>query len=208
MAEPRFEIRPLGAWDRPRTTEAQRARFRAGWNDTVGTLLYEVEQLGGHLVVVQVDADASQIRRDGMLYARAQVASPAVKVSFESRHGPLTYATDRFDHWQDNVRAIALALGALRAVDRYGVSGSGEQYRGWTQIAATAAESEMTPGEACRVLADAAGMPADHAANLATPAIVIAAYRKAARTAHPDAGGNADVFRLITKARDVLLAAR
>jgi hypothetical protein len=198
---PRFEIRPLGAWGRPRS-EPQPSRFRARWDDTIALLLREVEHLDGQLVVVQVDAPAGQIRRDGMLYARAQVYSPAVKISFDSRHGPLTYATDAYGYWQDNVRAIALALGALRAVDRYGVSGSGEQYRGWSQITASPAEADLTAHEARRVLADAAHTTPD---QLHTDAQVKIAYRVAAAVAHPDRGGNPDVFRLVTAARDVLL---
>lgn len=208
----RFEIRPLGLWDRPVTEpRAGSGRFRASWDDTIALLISEVEKLDGDLIVVQVDADPSEIRRDGMLRARANVTFPGVKVSFESKHGPLTYATDAYEQqydwmmpgWQANVRAIALSLEALRAVDRYGVTHTGEQYRGWTQLAAAAAEMEMTRAEAVRVLADAAGLPSEY--QFISPEDVKQAYRMAARTAHPDTGGNPDVFRLITKARDVLL---
>jgi hypothetical protein len=231
MTAPRFQIRSLGPWDRPITKpRASSARFRAPWDDTIGLLISEVEQLDGSLIVVQVDADPADIRRDGMLRARATVCFPGVKVSFESKHGPLTYATDAYEDglyygqmpgWQANVRAIALSLQALRAVDRYGVTHTGEQYRGWSQITAAPAESEMTPDEAARVLADATGVRPEFVrgfADLLADRTFVAAesktearaainklYRNAARTAHPDHGGNADVFRLITKARDVLL---
>lgn len=204
----RFEIRPLGLWDRPRTPSDQQQsarRFRARWDDTVSLLLREVDQLDGGLVVVCIDVLAGDLRRDGMLRARAQVRSDAVKVSFDSRHGPLTYATDTYDHWQANVRAVALALEALRAVDRYGVTGSGEQYRGWTQLAAKPAETGLTTDEARRVLADAAGITPD---QLDCDARVKIAYRVAASTAHPDRGGDPAVFRLITTARDILLNGR
>lgn len=201
---PRFELRPLGIWGRPVTNpRSSSAHFRATWDNTIKLLLREVDRLDGSLVVIQIDAEPADLRRDGMLRSRARVgAFPGVKVSLESRHGPLTYATDAFEGWQANVRAIALALESLRAVDRYGVSGSGEQYRGWSAITAAPAEAEMTADEARRVLADAAGVSVDY---FDTPARVNIGYRIAARTAHPDAGGNDDVFRLITKARDVLL---
>lgn len=204
----RFEIRPLGLWDRPRTPWDQQQsarRFRARWDDTVKLLLREVDQLDGGLVVVQIDVLAGDLRRDGMLRARAQVLSDAVKVSFDSRHGPLTYASDAYDHWQANVRAIALALEALRAVDRYGVTGSGEQYRGWSAITAKPAEDDLTPDEARRVLADAIGISPD---DLTTDDRIKQVYRAASRIAHPDAGGDPAVFRLITTARDILLNGR
>lgn len=213
MAESRFQIRPLGAWDRPVTEpRASAGQFRASWADTIRLLLEEVERLDGHLVVLQVDADPADIRQDGMLRARARVGFPGVKVSFESRFGPLMYATDAYEQrwtggmasWQANIRAIALGLGALRAVDRYGVTRNGEQYRGWSAITAAPAEQGLTPDEARRVLADAAGV---EQAALVDGDRVRAAYRVAARSSHPDAGGNADVFRLVTRARDVLLGA-
>lgn len=215
MSTPRFEIRPLGLWDRPITDPRKSsATFRASWDDTVKLLLSEVELLGGQMVVLQVDADSTDIRRDGMLRAQARVDFPGVKVSFESVHGPLTYATDVFDRlyggkpgWQANVRAIALGLGALRAVDRYGITSFGEQYRGWTALADKpyAHGGDMTVDEARRVLREAAGLP-DHY-EFRTDVLIATAFRMAARTHHPDAGGNAEAFQLITKAREVLLAA-
>lgn len=210
---PRYEIRPLGLWDRPVTGErARSARFRASWSDTLDLLVREVEHLGGTLIVVQVDVEAADLRRDGMLRSRAAVGFPGVKVSFESHFGPLTYATDAYDRWtgsdppgwQANVRAIALSLQALRAVDRYGVTRSGEQYRGWTAIGAAAAEKTMNRDEAARVLADAAGAGV-HPGMLRTAEAVKAAYRSAAKWHHPDVGGDADAFRLVTAARDLLL---
>jgi hypothetical protein len=211
VTTPRFQIRPLGLWGRPVTEpRAGSGRFRASWTDTVDLLVAEVEKLDGDLIVVQVDANMSDIRRDGMLYTRANVGFPGVKVSFESKHGPLTYATDAYDRtyssdppgWQANVRAIALSLQALRAVDRYGVTHTGEQYRGWSAITSKPAETDLTVDEARRVLADAAGVqPGD----LRNTDAVRKAYWAAAKTAHPDAGGNADIFRLVGKARDVLL---
>lgn len=101
-------------------------------------LTSEIEKLDAHgAIAVRVDVERGGIRRDGMLRAAAKVRFPGVVVSFESRFGPLSYATDAYDHWQANVRAIALSLRALRAVDRYGVSRSGEQYVGWRALEAS-----------------------------------------------------------------------
>lgn len=44
------------------------------------------------------------------------------------RRGHLSYPCDTFTTLQDNLRVIALALEALRMVDRYGVTRRGEQY--------------------------------------------------------------------------------
>lgn len=47
----------------------------------------------------------------------------------------LVFATDAYALWEHNVRAIALTLEALRAVDRYGTTG-GRQYAGFRQLQA------------------------------------------------------------------------
>ena len=165
-----------------------------------------MEYLDATRIVLQLDVGAGQIRRDGMMHANAKVNFPGVRISFESRYGPLTYATDmhecqyrlsKLNGWQANVRAIALALEALRAVDRYGVTRRGEQYTGWTAIAAEPAA--MTREQAAEFLA--------HWSGLARSEVVMspsAAWRRAARKAHPDAGGDADTFARLTRARELL----
>lgn len=46
------------------------------------------------------------------------------------------FAVDTFVHWQDNLRAIALGMEALRKVARYGIVKGNEQYSGWKQLTA------------------------------------------------------------------------
>jgi hypothetical protein len=55
--------------------------------------------------------------------------------------------------WRDNLRAIALGLEALRAVNRYGITrGIGEQYAGFLQLTTGVANPERG-----RQLVDEAG---------------------------------------------------
>jgi len=208
-----YDVRPLSPWTGPITKGRTYSPFSATWTNTLVMLDREIRALGARRWVMQIDVSERWIRRDGQLYERAQPASPAVKVAFESRHGPLTYQADRFSHWQDNIRAIALSLEALRKVDRYGVAGHGEQYRGWVAIEATAAK--MTREQAAEFLAtwahpdDTARRSAAAAAILdgAAPADALTyAYRLAARRAHPDMpGGDHDTMARLNTARDLLL---
>lgn len=117
----------------------RRSQFAASWPTTERLLLTEVAHLRGKDLVIEVDASEADIRLDGRLRASARPATPAVRVAFDSVHGPLTYATDVFATWQDNVRAIALGLEALRKVDRYGITKRGEQYAGWKALPSSAA---------------------------------------------------------------------
>lgn len=207
MSDQRYEIRPLGPWIGPTTSPASRqsgSAFRAPWSATLDLIGRETRLLGARLVVIQVDVTEAEIRRDGMLRANARIGFPGVKLSFDSKHGPLTYATDEYAHWQANVRAIALSLQALRAVDRYGVSKSGEQYRGWTALPAGSPSGQMSADDAARLLAGYAdaGVTADLV--LTDAEARRAAFRQASRRTHPDHGGDPAAFARVTAARDLL----
>jgi hypothetical protein len=144
--------RPLPVWPHAVTSPRRDAQFkspgrtvdghyrpgtRVSWNDTLRLLDAEVEALDGADVVIGIGLREQDIRLDGLPKSNApQPGHPGVEISFESRYGRLTYATDVFTHWQDNVRAIAKGLEALRAVERWGVSRRGEQYAGFAQITA------------------------------------------------------------------------
>jgi hypothetical protein len=195
-------------WNKPKTEYPRRATFRTKWQVTIDLLKREVGLLDGEVIATQIDITDADLRRDGLIRANTRVGFQGVQISFDSVHGPLAYATDAFDHWQDNVRAIALGLQALRAVDRYGITRSGEQYRGWNAIAAKPMEDSLTVESARLVMADALSVSAALIADeLVTRDGIGRVYKLAAKKHHPDVGGSEAVMRLITKARDVLLAA-
>src|SRR5262245_9320796 len=92
----RYEFRPLQDWP-GRTAHGKNTPFTASWSDTLELLGRETESLGAELVVIQIEATEVQIRRDGMLRSGAKVGYRGVRLSFESKHGPLTYATDVYE---------------------------------------------------------------------------------------------------------------
>jgi hypothetical protein len=197
----RYEFRPL-EWAGP-VVPGQRkiAQFRATYPATLELLFREAEYLGAEHLILQVDIRERDIRTDGLPRANARHGeNPGVIISFESRFGPLRYATDTYTDWQDNLRAIALSLQALRAVDRYGASKRGEQYTGWRAIAAPGSRF-ATPGDAERWMRKADDL---EGAELALGAL----YRKLARRMHPDtATGNPDAWESLDDARQVLAEA-
>lgn len=206
-------------WENP-TPEHQRQnpRFSTRYGDITELLRREVDHLGAREAVIQVDATESQIRNDGLLRSDAKVKFPGVRVNIETRHGPLVYATDIFKStytrfggnyssthvpgWHSNLYAIALSLEALRKVDRYGVAGHGEQYRGWNALppGTPMGPATMTFEDACRVL---------HIIVALDPVItkerVVNAYKTLAKEHHPDVGGDPTEFTRIKQARDLLL---
>ena len=117
-------------------------RFKADWTSTMRLLERELRHLGvgaGDSVVIEAGYKEHEIRLDGLPRSNAKPDDPGIVISFESKHGPLRYGCDTFNDWKANLRAIVLALEALRAVDRYGVTKRGEQYQGWKALPAAGA---------------------------------------------------------------------
>lgn len=129
-------IRPLSTWPGALTRGRRRAQFRAGWPSTRRLLMHELTQLAAKGVVLEMAITEDDLHQDGLPRPRSVAAHPGVVLSLQSKHGPLRYAVDSYTRWHDNLRAIGLSLEALRAVDRYGVTRAGEQYRGWRAIEA------------------------------------------------------------------------
>lgn len=151
-----YTFRPLPVWPHEITSPRTEAQFkhrtgvnygreRISFEQTMTDLEREVWALGCRdEVVFGVGLNEFDIRQDGRPRANARShIHPGVELSFNSRHGRLTYATDVFTTWQDNVRAIAKALEALRMVERYGVAKRGQQYTGFALLQAGPGKEEL-----------------------------------------------------------------
>jgi len=169
----------------------------------------ELGQLEAENVVLQMAVTDAEIRVDGWIRANARPQHPGVILTFESVHGPLSYAVETFTDWQANVRGIALALEALRKVDRYGVTKSGEQYKGWKALPAKAGTT-MSARAAANVIVDLSpgwvGEFRDYSVDqvLTVRTAFKHCYRAAAKASHPDAGGSPERFQLLQQAKAVL----
>jgi hypothetical protein len=218
--------RPIDVWPGELTRSRKPSQFSAEFRATLRLLSDEVDHLTDPkfdtLIVVQLAVDEGQIRKDETgLLAHAQTKHPGVIVSFEADQGPLRFSCDRFSDgwnrkagWRDNLRAVALALEALRKIDRYGIGSGREQYVGFNALPPgqpMAMGAGMTIEEAAALLAEHA-MPGEGgrdpvglAERLVNGEGIQLAYRVAAKRHHPDAGGDAELFRRLTEARDLLL---
>lgn len=186
-------IRPLTEWRGDRTPAGRRkahnflpfpSALLAGdipWSETLVLLDRELSFLNAETVVLQVQVTERDIRLDGQLRADARPSDPAVRLLFDSKHGPLTYQCDRFATWKDNARAIALGLEALRKVERYGITEHGEQYKGW--LAIESGTPAVSPRE---VFAAVIGQGVDAADRSLSDRDL---WRRARAEAHPDRNG-------------------
>lgn len=178
----RATFRPLSLFPPEFHSPRQASQFKSGYSATMELLDLELHSLGARDFVIELavtEADI-RIRLDGMPRASARPSHPGVVVSFDSKHGPLRYGTDAFPHWEDNLRAIALGLEALRKVERYGIGKRGEQYQGWLALSAG---SDPSPERGRRLIEKHGGV------------------RAALHATHPDHGGAPAEFADVQAAR-------
>lgn len=206
-------FRPIDQWSgepTPAWKRKSKYTFKGTYDSTLRLLDDELRHLNAAELVIQLEMGERDIRLDGMPRSNATPKGPAVIVSFESKHGPLRYATDVFDHWHANLRAIALGLEALRKVERYGITQRGEQYTGWKQLGSgiempAPVMSRYEAYEVVRVLTDSDRSHDEVVmAHTRNPEQWKAIWRDASRRAHPDTGGSTADFQRLQEAKRVL----
>lgn len=203
-----LNYRAIVQWPGELTNYRQHSRFDSPWGKTLTLLTKEIENLDGDHIVFQIAVPETCIRLDGGIKASSRDPEhPGVIISFDSKHGPLSYFTDIFLEFQDNVRAIALALEALRAVDRYGVN-KGAQYKGYKQLPAQGETGEGR--EHIKTKEQAAEFFTAHMPQVTKEQMVSsswmfdAAYKHLAKLFHPDKGGDEDTWIDLQDAAAVL----
>lgn len=191
----------------------KRSLFKAGYNDTFKLLNHELEFVRAETPVIQLAIEDRYWRRDGQPYANAPTEHCGIIVSFRKpiRRGqelvkiPLSFPCDTYTRWEDNVRAVALSLEALRAVDRYGVTQNSEQYTGFKALPPPGPDhpSIATVDEAARFLhAIEPGCPVKDILHVRDNYRLV--YRKVADKLHPDHGGQPELWAQLQAAKSLL----
>jgi hypothetical protein len=211
-----FRFRPIDTWPGALRDESARTTspFTTGYSDTLEVLRRELGHLNAERIVIQLDLSDRDIRLDGLPRANANPGHPGVILGFDSKHGPLRYATDVYTRaswrrnsvgWHANLRAIALGLEALRKVDRYGITKTGEQYRGFAELPSgipMSGPTHMTTEDAARFVAKWGGGGWQDVLDRTDQQI--RSIKRAAFELHPDRGGNAQDFQRLQDAKRIL----
>lgn len=185
----------------------QNSKFKTSYSATLKLLSRELEHLRAESVVIQLDCDPSQIRIDGMPKAEARTKSALVVLSFQSQHGQLNYPCNTYKTWQDNLRAIALGLEHLRAINRYGISSHGEQYKGWKCLTYQGSGNYQLPSDAAAYLLSQSGSTDGTKADdlLKSWDAVKLCHRRAVAKFHPDHNpGSETIFKDVTESFETL----
>ena len=211
-------FRPIKVWPEGwPNNRGTYSRFDTSYARTLEDLDRELIHLGATDTALAVNASESDCRLDGQLRANAKVGYRGVILAFSTKKfGTLTYPCDTFEGhsgrqgWQENLRAIALGLEALRKVERYGIAKRGQQYAGYAELpSGIALGTAMTVEEAARFLGEVSECSEAQIRAMAAgelPELIQNAFRVAAKELHPDVGGDPDLFRKLVQSKELLEA--
>jgi hypothetical protein len=149
-------------------------------------LLDEVARLGARNVVLSSN---HPLDRHGVPREGRRVEDEGIAIYFTLKGKALAMACDRYVSAAANMRSLALAIDAMRQLERHG--GGAMIERAFSGFAALPA-----PGSPWEVLG---------IAPTKNTAAINDAYRAKARATHPDAGGSADQMARLNAARDQAL---
>lgn len=157
-------------------------------------LLDELRLLGAGDVIISTNL---LLRKDGLPRSdQRDPDDPGVAVYFEVAGVNRVMPCDLWDSVADNLYAVAMTIGAMRGIERWGVGDLNAHFAGFAALPAAG----ETSGEAWWQVLE---VPAT-----ATIEAINQAFRAKARSAHPDAGGTDQAMSRLNAARDAGLEAR
>lgn len=187
-----YPLRWPDGWPRKKTGHMGARRFQVTPERAYRSLLEELKMLGARHVVVSTNLPLSRRDSAPLLSEDGKNMDWGVAVYFQLNGRQMVMAQDLYNRVYANMRSLALAVEAMRALERHG--GGTMMQRAFDGFSALPPPEgvqapERRPWRAVLDLdAEAfAALPKDQLLILAE-----AGYRKLAKSAHPDAGGSAE----------------
>jgi uncharacterized protein with HEPN domain len=174
---------PMG-WKR--TQYPEMSRFSPG---SVSSESYEVihqlEMLGATNIVISSNM---QYKADGVPYARQQrLADTGIAIYFKLNSNEQCIPCDKWTTLEDNLRAIAKTIEALRGIERWGAKEMvNAAFRGFKALPETIIMGEHTARAWWEILQVSPNADMD---------VIEAAYKRLLHKAHPDKGGSDFAFQ-------------
>lgn len=168
-------------------------------------VLEELRKMGIKTCVISSSID---VRQDGVPRPhidpnRHTIREPGVAIYFSRKGRPVVIAQDAYTTPGVNLRSLALALDAMRTLERHGGGTlAGKAFDGFTALPPPAGMKPKRPWwEVLRYPAD------EEERELLSVAEIEARFRTLAKKLHPDAGGSDDVMAELNAARAEAIAA-
>lgn len=186
MSDQSISAYPLhwpGVWER--NQEPRRSRFSPYLTiaEARDEVYRELDLMGATDIVISSNAE---LLKSGEIASRQRYMQDTGVAVYFSLAGQKVIPCDEWERIQDNLHAIALTVGALRGLERWGtkkiVSAAFEGFAALPPIAGGIDPLAYF------------GLAQIHRTKI-TPDMLNAAFRERAKTAHPDAGGSDEAFR-------------
>ena len=190
---------------RSRTKEDKRERARfghRGWQDSYSKpvtfeiatrhMYDELERLGAKSITLSSNL---KLRNDGIPYSnQGRVEDPGIAVYFFRDDKELCFSCDKWDRAEDNIRAVAKSIEAIRGLNRWGS-------KDMVEAAFSGFKALPAPGGDCIIT----GAP-DYFCGCHSKEEVISSYKRFAKDLHPDGGGSNILFVELQRQYNIALS--
>jgi len=187
------------SWPRTAPHARESGAFKGTFDSIRRELVHEINQIAlgpqarTHILSSIVISTNLPLRRDGYPSASGpRPTDPGVAVYFTRKKQAVCFACDKYNEVWKNMRAISKTIEAMRGIERWGSSQLLD--KAFSGFAALPPKS----GPDCWETLD---IPPNSPEQ-----VILDAYRRKAREAHPDNGGTHEQFISITSAKDIALA--
>lgn len=170
-----------------RSKEKINSRFKVTMDKAQRFLRSEIERLRGTDLIISTNVP---VKNNGLLYSdwmRRKIDDPGAAIYFKYNGKDVAMCCDQYERVWENIYALAKGIEAIRGMQRWGASDFID--RAFTGFKAL---PESVVSDTWNNI-----LEIDPHASYSE---IKQAYFKKAKTAHPDAGGNADLFNKIATA--------
>lgn len=174
-------------WQRTPGARRREASYKVTFEKARTDLNKELRLLGARHVVLSTNIP---LRKDGQPYANwREPEDPGVAVYWTLKGKPQVMACDKWSKVRHNLRAVGLAVGALRMLDRTGASEIMERaFQGFNALPSQGGEEHWRA---------TLGFEPEDVVTLDT---LRTRYHALVKKYHPDQGGSAEQFRKLQRA--------
>lgn len=192
--------------DRPRTKYPTNSRFKVAKTASIARmrdeLLSELHRYKARDIVLSSNL---KLRIDGFpLSGQRQPDDCGVAVYFTDRSKRrICFACDKWKSVEENIYSIAMTIGAIRGIARWGMQEAVDAaFTGFQALPPPSTNGSMTLEDAVLFLAIHGVVPKDYIYE--SRAQYENAARKAAMKLHPDRGGDAEEFKKLERAKSLI----